>query len=332
MTAPVFRPSASAPEAAVRWPDTFGTRFTLFVDTEEEFDWSKPFRREGFGTSAMAALPQAHQRFAERAIGVVYLIDYPIAEDAASVAALQLALADGRSEVGAQLHPWVTPPYDEVVSTFNSFAGNLARDIEAAKLDRLGETIHRAFGRAPRSYRAGRYGLGPHTLELLTERGYRIDASMRSGYDYSDEGGPDYGAIDNAAFRTGPDGSILELPFTTVFTGRARSGGARLHRRLTRVPKGRGIAARLGLLNRVGLTPEDMPLAEALEAIRVAADDGLRLLNFSFHSPSLVPGHTPYVRDAADLRRFWAWWDAVLDLLDRLAVRPATLDEILAAA
>ena len=60
--------------------------------------------------------------------------------------------------------------------------------------------------------------------------------------------------------------------------------------------------------------------------------DGVRLLVLSFHSPSLVPGHTPYVRDAADLRRFWTWWGAVLARLDRLGVRAASLDEVLAAA
>ena len=84
--------------------------------------------------------------------------------------------------------------------------------------------------------------------------------------------------------------------------------------------------------NRIALTPEDMPLADALAAVDAALADDLRLLVFSFHSPSLAPGHTPYVRDAADLRGFWRWWDAVLDRLDRRGVRPASLTEILAAA
>ncbi|MFV0622420.1 polysaccharide deacetylase family protein [Sphingomonas sp. ac-8] len=329
---PVFRAPLPAPAAQIRWPEEFGTRFTISVDTEEEFDWSAPFRRDGFGTASAAAIPDGHRRFAERGIGIVYLVDFPIATDTAAVAALQQVLADGRSEIGAQLHPWVTPPFAEKISIANSFAGNLAEPIEAAKLDRLGNAIERAFGAPPRIYRAGRYGLGPHTLRLLAARGYRIDCSMRAAYDYSREGGPDYAAIGNHAFRTGPHETILELPFTTVFTGRLRAGAAALYDRLGRLPMGRGIAARLGLLNRVALSPEDMPVAEALEAVRVAAGEGVRLLNFSFHSPSLVPGNTPYVRDAAELRQFWAWWEAVLDLLDRRSIRPATLDEILASA
>ena len=49
-----YRPPAAAPGAMVQWPDSFGTRFTVFVDTEEEFDWGGPFSRESGGTSHMA--------------------------------------------------------------------------------------------------------------------------------------------------------------------------------------------------------------------------------------------------------------------------------------
>ena len=58
-------------------------------------------------------------------------------------------------------------------------------------------------------------------------------------------------------------------------------------------------------------------------------NSGAAFLNFSFHSPSLAPGHTPYVRDRADLQRFHDWWTAMLDHLDRLGVRNASIAEIL---
>ena len=47
--------------------------------------------------------------------------------------------------------------------------------------------------------------------------------------------------------------------------------------------------------------------------------------------PSVEIGHTPYVRDAADLARFWAWWDGVLDQFDRAGVRPIRAHEIIDA-
>jgi hypothetical protein len=32
--------------------------------------------------------------------------------------------------------------------------------------------------------------------------------------------------------------------------------------------------------------------------------DGIRTFSLTFHSPSVEPGHTPYVRTAGDLERF----------------------------
>ena len=326
-----FAPGAPEPAALVDWPAEFGTRFITFVDTEEEFDWRAEFTRAAHDTTAVAAIPPAHARFADRGVPLVYLIDYPIATDPRAIDILRGVIGDGRSAIGTQLHPWVNPPFDEVLGSANSYVGNLPEAIEAAKIDVLTDAITAAFGAGPIVYRAGRYGIGPNSWRLLAERGYRIDSSIRARYDYRADGGPDFADIGNAAFRCGPGGAMIELPLTTVFTGRLRAQGEPLYRALGRVPRARGLAARAGMLSRVSLTPEGMPLADALEAVRVTVGEGTRLLNFAFHSPSLAPGHTPYVRDASDLAKFHAWWDGVLDLLDRLGVRPATLGDLLTA-
>lgn len=324
-----YRVPAPDPRARVQWPDAFGTRFTIFVDTEEEFDWGAPLRSDADGTSHLAALPPVHARFASAGVPITYLVDYPVASSPLAIEVLCEAVQDGRSAIGTQLHPWVNPPLEEEVNGPNSFTGNLPVELQRAKLMTLTEQVTRAFGKRPRVYRAGRYGIGPDTPQLLAELGYRIDSSMRAGYDYSGEGGPDFTAVTNHAFHLAP--GLVELPFSTVFTGAMRRGGASLHRRLGRLPRGIGVAARLGLLSRVALTPEDMPLDEAKEAVRIALGEGLRLLNFAFHSPSVQPGHTPYVRTEADLAAFLHWWDEILALLDREGVRPASVDEIVQA-
>jgi hypothetical protein len=319
------RPSHSQ---AVNWPDAFGTRFTVFVDVEEEFDWRAPVDRANRATTAMRAFPAAHRRFVDHGIALACMIDHPIATNPAAVEILEQVIADGRSEIGTQLHPWVNPPFDETVTPVTSYAGNLAAALEAAKIDALTSAVRTAFGRPPRAYRAGRYGVGPRTIALLAERGYRIDSSIRSGYDYSADGGPDFTAIDSNAFHIG---SLVELPLTTVFTGHLHKHGAGLYAALGRIPKARGAFARCGLLSRIALTPEDMPIAAAIEAIDVALGDGIRLLTFSFHSPSLAPGHTPYVRTMADLTRFQCWWDQMVRHLARRGVANASLDDIIVA-
>lgn len=323
------RPAAPRPADLVAWPEAFGTRFTVFVDTEEEFDWNAPLSRDGHGTSAIAAVPDAHRRFADRGVPLTYMVDYPVVADAHAVDILRGVMSDGESAVGAQLHGWVTPPFREALTPANSFAGNLPEALESAKIDVLTDALAAAFGVRPLAFRAGRYGIGPNTLRLLAERGYALDSSMRSRYGYAAEGGPDFAAIGNSAFRR--DG-VVELPLTTIHTGLLRGAGARLYPALGQVPRGRGVFAHARLLARVALTPEDMPLADAREAVALAVGEGLPLLNFSFHSPSLAPGHTPYVRDAADLAAFHHWWDIVLGDLARRGVRSAALGDILAAS
>lgn len=327
-TRPPYRPAAPHAAELVAWPAAFGTRFCVFVDTEEEFDWDAPLTRDAHGVSAITALPAAHRRFAAAGVPLTYMVDAPIVADARAVDVLRDALTDGVSAVGTQLHPWVNPPFEEALTPANSFAGNLPEGLEAGKIDVLTAAIVAAFGERPRVYRAGRYGIGPRTLTLLAARGYRFDSSMRARYSYASEGGTDFAAIGNAAFRR--DG-MVELPLTTVYTGALRRGGAGLYRVLGQVPRGVGAFARAGLLSRVALTPEEMPLRDAREAVAVAVGEGLRLLNFAFHSPSVAPGHTPYVRNAADLAAFHRWWDVILGDLARRGVGAASLGDILAA-
>lgn len=298
------------------------------VDVEEEFDWDAPPDFRNRATTAMTGFPDAHRRFAERGVALTCMVDHPIVTDPRSIAILARVVEDGRSEIGAQLHPWVNPPFEHGAGEQSSFAGNLPAAAEAAKLETLTREIAGAFGVRPRVYRAGRYGIGPNSFDLLRTLGYRIDSSVRAGYDYRGKGGPDFGMAGSHAYRVR---GIVELPLTTVFTGYARRGGLRLYRALGAIPKGRGLFARTGLLSRIALTPEDMPIDSALEAVAVAAGEGLRVLNLSFHSPSLVPGHTPYVRDAADLKRFHAWWATMLDEFDRRGIRNASLNEIITA-
>lgn len=323
---PPFRPAPALPHERIVWPAGWGPRFIVTVDVEEEFDWSAPLDRRERSTTAMRAFPAAHRRFAAVGVPLLCLVDHPIATDPAAVAILGDVLADGRSAVGAQLHAWVNPPHDEPAEPWASFAGNLPRALEAAKLDVLTEAIERAWGARPLAYRAGRYGIGPNTLRLLAERGYRVDSSMRAYHDYAPDG-PDFAAIGPHAFRRE---GLVEVPLTTVLTGLVPR--PRLYRALGRVPRGRGVAARAGLIERVALTPEDMPLPAVLRAIDAALRDGLELLVLSFHSPSLEPGHTPYVRNAADRAAFDRWWDGVLDHLALRGVRAAGLDEVIAAA
>jgi hypothetical protein len=309
----------------------FGQRVLLTVDTEEEFDWRAPFRREGYGLSHTAAIPR-FQAFCET-LGAhpVYLVDWPIVHDARAVEVIGDAVRRGTADVGVQLHPWVNPPFEEDVSTANSFAGNLPQALEVAKFSALRDAVEAAFGSAPQIYRAGRYGLGPNTAAMLRQAGIRIDTSVRPLFDYSDQGGPDYSNHPLAPYWVDPDHALLELPVTSTFWGPLRRLGPLIHRVQRHVPTFFSGFSRLGLLERIALTPEGVSAREALRGIDLSLDAGLPLLVLSFHSPTLAPGHTPYARTEGEVETLYAWFETVYAHLAARGVRSCTVADIIAA-
>lgn len=304
----------------------------MSVDTEEEFDWSMPRRRDANSVTAVRVLPVAHARLRSYGVKPAYLVDYPVASNPMSVEVLRRFLDDGECTLGAQLHAWVNPPFDEAVNVANSFPGNLPRALERAKMLALTERITESFGRRPIVYRAGRYGVGPNSEALLDELGYRVDCSVRPFFDYAEEKGPSFWSTPTQPYWTGPERRLLEVPMTTVFIGGLRRLGGPLFRLSGYIPLMRGAMARTRLLNRVALTPEGMPLCEALRGLRALMAKGTRLFSISFHSPSVEPGHTPFVRDEADLKQLYAWFDGVFDYFARVGVEPATVEDVLGAA
>ena len=318
---------AKADKAAFR--PGFGQRYVLTVDTEEEFDWSQPIRREGHGLAHLPRLAKFQSFCENEGICPVYLVDYPVATSALAADILREPVAQGRAEIGIQLHPWVNPPFEEEINEHNSFAGNLPPELERAKFTRLRQEIERNFGAVPQIYRAGRYGAGRNTARMLRDRGIAMDSSVRAKFDYSGEGGANYRYHPLVPYWLDAEHSVLELPLTTVYWGILRKQGDMLYPLMWRMPSLRGVFARLGMLERIPLTPEGIAPEEAIRGIDIALDDQLPLLVFSFHSPSLRPGHTPYVRDEADLDGLYDWWRAIFAYLARRGVTASSVSQIM---
>lgn len=309
-----------------------GRHFMLFIDTEEEFDWSAPFSRAATRVTATGGMARCHAYLAAAGIRPTYLADYPVLDSYAAVDMIGQWLADGTADLGAHLHPWVNPPLVEALSPFNSFVGNLPEMVEGAKLAALCDHMERRVGLRPIVYRAGRYGVGPNTARLLVRHGFELDVSVRSGFDYSEEGGPDFQGMPVRPYRTGPEGRLLELPLSTAYTGHLRQFGSELDRLARPYPHTAAMLSRLRLFSRVPLTPEGVTPAQCRAAIDALIEDGVAVMSFSFHSPTVEPGNTPYVRDQKDLDSFYRWWDEVLDHLAARGVEPLSLSGFLTLA
>lgn len=288
------------------------------IDAEEEFDWHDDLARTNTATSTIAAQPIIHDRIFDR-YGIVptYCVDWPVASDPVSVATLRSLLEAERCEIGAHLHPWVCPPYEETVSIFNSYAGNLPADLEYRKLKNLTQVITDNFGQAPIIFKAGRYGVGQSTADSIAKLGYQIDTSIAPRTSYLTNGGPDFYAYDaNPFWFTGDGKHLLELPATTGYCGQWRHHGDSLYPLLQTALARRlhlgGLAARSKLLERIRLTPEGCDAHALIKLVKTLHHDGCQIFSLTYHSPSLVPGHTPYVRTEADLARFFDTVEAIL--------------------
>jgi len=315
----------------VSFDEGFGQKFILTVDAEEEFDWGQPLHREGHSLVTVPYLSKFQQFCEGYGVVPIYLLDYPVATSSDASEALREAVADARAEVGVQLHPWVNPPFDEEVTERNSFAGNLPPELEREKFALLRDTIEQNFGSAPLIYRAGRYGVGPNTARILADLGLRIDTSVRARFDYSFAGGPNFRDHPHRPYWHDRTAGLFEVPLTTVYWGPLRQLGGVIYPRLWRAPSLRGVLSHIGLLERIPLTPEGVTIDEAIRGIDIAIDEGLPLLVFSFHSPSLAPGHTPYVNSEADLDAFYDWWRAVFEHLSRRGIAPSGVQDILSS-
>jgi hypothetical protein len=318
LQAPPSRPKSPGTAPTVEAGRLFSTRYdpcppdltdppTLFVvvDTEAEFDWSKPFTRDLTSVSAMDDIERGQAVFDPYGLRPIYVIDYPVASQPRGFAKLRAIMQRDGCEIGAHLHPWTTPPFEETLSARNSYPGNLEPSLEDRKLAVLMDVIRGNFGISPVFYKAGRYGFGPCTPAALEKHGIRIDLSVLPGADLRRQGGPDFRQLKPVLYRIAGTG-LLSLPMTRSEVGLLPSL-ARLGDLAQSLPIGRAlhlpsVLAHLRIADTITLTPEGVTADEQKRLIRAMLKRGHRQFVLHYHSPSLSPGNTPYATDQSGAR------------------------------
>ncbi|MBL8697866.1 MAG: glycosyltransferase [Alphaproteobacteria bacterium] len=305
----------------------------VIVDAEEEFDWAT-VPSTSIRVESVMAQHLAQRIFARYGIVPTYAVDYAVASQEEGYGPLREFMLGGQCDIGTQLHPWINPPLTEAMTVRNSFVGNLPETIQFEKLRILTETIRQNFGCDPILYRAGRYGAGAATVDHLKKLGYRIDTSVRPFYDMRSSGGPDYTCSPVQPYWCDQQRTLLEIPLTVGMLGMAAAHGREIYpwisgptASLLRMP---AILSRTNVLNRTSISPEGTPLSEAKALTRrVLEQQPNGVIVLTYHSTSLEPGNTPYVRSNADLRRFLAWLESYFDFFlgtcNGMASTPARL-------
>lgn len=306
---------------------------TIVVDAEEDFDWRNPVYGAQHTTGNMLNTRILQEIAGAYGVAPAYLLTYPILDAPEVVQVLRRRIERGECEAGVQLHPWVTPPFDHGSAAATSFAGNLAPELERRKLVELTRKFQECFGAAPRMYRAGRYGLGEHSADLLAELGFTIDTSLAPRTNFASEGGPDYSGYGYRPFWFGAGARLLEAPLCREVVGWSGRWAPGVLRALAAPPLDRlhvsAIATRVRCAERITLSPEGNDLAAMIRLVRRLHAAGQRLFVLSFHSSSLAAGRNPYVRTKAQLHYFYDRLSGILDFMaSQLAMRFTSLSRL----
>ncbi len=289
-------------------------KLAITIDTEED-NWGE-YDLPRYSINNIERIGRLQEIFDRFEVTPTYLVSYPVAADKGSSALLRKIMEDGRCEIGAHCHPWNTPPFEETRNARNSMLCNLPAPLQRRKIMALHETIATGFGIEPVSFRAGRWGLGVETPAILRELGYKVDSSIIAFQNWEEYGGPDYSCTLPNSFSWESQGGavsdtfppLLELPASAGFAQWnfpwcnrlwLLSGGW-----LARKLHARGIFDRLGLLNKIWLSPETSGSEQMITLTNAMKREGYGIVNMFFHSTALMAGLSSFVQTKEDEEHF----------------------------
>jgi hypothetical protein len=310
--------------------------FAVTVDTEGDDQWNHgaPLTTRNVGYwEPFQATCEKH--------GVLptYLITSEIAADPMAQTLLRAWVARGAAEVGAHLHPWTTPPFDDRPGfRFNdpdhAFLNELPDELVWQKLQALTQQIEDCIGVRPVSFRAGRFGLDMRAARALGRLGYIVDSSVTPLVAHNHEGlrnrpgGPDFRSHGLDPFVIlGTD--VLETPITILPTYallRRFQGLLNVYRYFP-VRAARKILFRRWLVPQpVWLCPKPEFTRRHLNSVwRISQDQGSPLAVMMLHSSELMPGGSPFRPTARSVQELLKLLDVFFGFVIESGAVPATL-------
>ncbi len=303
----------------------------ITIDTEED-DWGEYNARPS--VENIYRIPRLQEVFDRHSAIPTYLINYPVATDRGSIDILKGIHERGGCEIGSHLHPWNTPPLEEERTPRNLYMHTLPLELIRKKMETLHGAIRKNFGVGPASFRAGRWGFDRNVAAVIRSMGYRVDTSMTPFFEWDDyEGGPVFGLKSNGMFyfneteyhppgkgepgRIGAPGDyLLQVPPTMGFLQPYFRFADLLRNSFRKKIFSRfrvlGMMEKLGIMNYRWLSPENSFVEDMIALSRIVLKKGVPFLNMFFHSTSLVPGRSPFIKTEADVEEMLRKIDAYL--------------------
>lgn len=311
-----------------------GVRLVFSVDVEEEGLFSGRYAPQAEGVTNVAALARLEFLSREFGLPLTLLCTWPVLTDPGCAGLLRRWQDELGAELGAHLHPWNTPPLTDQPAAAWTPSSAMPRAELDARLGALVRACGEVSGRAPASFRMGRFDLGPEVRGLLPGHGLRVDSSMvplRFAPDV-----PEHFLCPAEPFPLAAENGaapLWEVPLTLVpvLPGLGRAAYALAHL----LPSGLGAGLLRGFrkVAAAGTQPVWFPLASMKLAARLHLARGGRTIHLFLHSTELSPGFAPHLPDEAAARRVLARIRAFIPWLERLAkpyggLRPCTLADL----
>ncbi|RJQ84711.1 MAG: hypothetical protein C4519_04440 [Desulfobacteraceae bacterium] len=313
------------------------TKLFITIDTEED-GWGDYHRKDG-SVENINQIPRLQALFDRFGAVPTYLLNWPVLMDDRACRIMKDIHESGRCEIGTHCHPWNTPPIEENISSVNSMMCNLPEALTKAKIANLAAATEERLQVKPQSFRTGRWGFGRYVAKALLDSGYAVDSSVCPGVDWRSDYGPDFLSAPDKPYRFDParvlepdvNGQLLEIPASTGFFQAAGTPLLQLRRLLARSYIKRlhliGLLDRLKVMNFRWLSPELSSAADMITLSRSLIKRGCPTLNLSFHSTSLLPGMSPFVRSQNDLDAFLLRIEKVLEFANRNNIKFSSLSD-----
>ena len=281
----------------------------------------RPFRFEGITEGVARRLQPLFRAYAAKP---TYLLSPEVLGDEASVRALSSLALDGDAELGTHLHGEYAEPGAVDVEVTRDFQRDYPRELEQEKLLHLTQLFRRAFGKQPRSFRAGRFGIGPHSIDILDALGYDVESSVTPHVDWSSAGARGLSFVGAPTQPYHPDpgaparrGSsrMLEVPITIR--------PPRLGSLLARAVAPRWLRPSRGSARRL----VDVARAEMAHA-RSTSPERPVVRNAMFHNVEVIAGASPYAATDEAARAILGRVEALLAFALREDIRVVGLSDL----
>jgi len=286
-------------------------KLSIVIHTEEEFDWHGGFFRSNNHVTHGQKLIAFCEELISLGVKITFALDFAFVDSNEGQTVINhfRARYPNDIEFASHLHPWLNPPIkngeDEELNS-NSYPGNLSRELEFEKLKTLTNKITEVCGSSPVTYLAGRYGVGKNTLQILKSLGYTTDISISPFSDFSRQEGPSFQHFNNNIFIKD---DIIHWPHTTAITALfpfiERWFDKKPHMyQVCKSNKLTRLILKALRIKQQRLSPEGFTLNDLKTITNTQLKLGQNKLIFSFHSPSVQTGLTPYVKTVGEEEMF----------------------------